>query len=73
MNDTSPEIEQLQFEMMMKLGAKRRVELACEMYGAARKSIIASLPRGLSESDRRRAFVEKMYGKDFSAAFFKDE
>ena len=73
MNDTSPDIEQRQFEMMMSLGAKRRIELACEMYMAARKSIIAGLPHELSERDRQRTFVDKMYGKEFSEAFFKDE
>ena len=73
MNDTSPEIEKKQFEMMMNLGAKRRIELACEMYMAARASVLASLPSNLSEADRRRAFVAKMYGSEFSQAFFNDQ
>lgn len=73
MNDTSPEIERKQFEMMMGLGPKRRIELACEMYMAARESIFVSLPVHLSEKARRRAFVEKMYGREFSDDFYKDE
>ena len=73
MNDTSPEIERRQFEMMMNLGAKRRIELACEMYMAARESIIASLPKDLSEHDGRRAFLDRMYGKEFSDELFSDE
>lgn len=73
MNDTSPEIEQLQFEMMRRLGPSRRIELACEMYMAARASAIGSLPVGLSETDRRKAFVGKMYGKDFADDFFNGE
>lgn len=73
MNDTSPEIEQKQFEMMTSLGPHRRVELACEMYMAARNHIFESLPTYLSEQDRRMAFIVKMYGSDFSEAFFKDE
>lgn len=73
MNDTSPEIEQKQFEMMMGLGPNRRIELACEMYMVARNHIFESLPSNLSDDDRRKAFVAKMYGRKFSEAFFKDE
>ncbi|CAN5585029.1 hypothetical protein BH10ACI2_BH10ACI2_24890 [soil metagenome] len=73
MNDTSPEIEQLQFDMMMSLGANRRIELACQMYMAARISALASLPAELSEKDRQAAFIGKMYGSEFAEKFFKDE
>ena len=72
MNDTSPQIEQLQFEMMMKLGAVKRIELASEMYMAARESIFASLPSRLSDQDRRTAFIERMYGKEFADDIFKE-
>lgn len=61
MNDTSLEIEQIRFEMMMKLGAEKRIELASEMYMAARESIIASLPSRLSDEDRRLAFIEDVW------------
>lgn len=73
MNDTTPEMEQLQFEMMGRLGPRRRTELACEMYMAARASALASLPPQLNEKQRRKALVEKMYGQDFADAFFNDE
>ena len=73
MNDTSRDIERRQFEMMMMLGAQRRIELACEMYMAARESIITSLPDGLSEREWCRAFVDKMYGENFSKEFFTNE
>ncbi|MGB2752098.1 MAG: hypothetical protein WBC19_08560 [Pyrinomonadaceae bacterium] len=73
MNDTSPEIEQMQFEMMIKLGSKRRIELACEMYMAARSHIFAALPNDLSDAVCKRAFIDKMYGKDFADDFFKDD
>lgn len=73
MNDTSSEIEKKQFEMMMSLGPKRRIELACEMYMAARASVLATLPENLSENDRRKAFVDKMYGPEFSHALFNDQ
>ena len=73
MNDTSSEIEQLQFEMMMKLGPAKRIELAAEMYLAARESVFASLPAGLSAKDRRMAFVQRIYGEKFADDFFNDE
>ncbi len=72
MNDTSPEMEQKQFEMMMELGAARRTELACEMYLAARSFINASLPENLTQEERMRAFVDKMYGREFSKSFFAE-
>ncbi len=71
MNDTSPEIEKMQFEMMMNLGAKRRIALASEMFMAARKLIFASLPKDLSEREIKKRYYEKMYGEPLPADFFK--
>ncbi|MFM9905443.1 MAG: hypothetical protein ACKVQJ_12845 [Pyrinomonadaceae bacterium] len=73
MNDTSPEIEHKQFEMMMSLGSERRLELACEMYMAARSHIFNSLPADMTGPARKRAFVDKMYGKEFAGELFNDE
>ncbi len=72
MNDTSRKIEQQQFELMMSLGPKKRIELACEMYMTAREFILASLPRNLSDDERLHAFLDKMYGKKFAERFFND-
>ncbi len=72
MNDTSPEIERMQFKMMKDLGSNRRIELACEMYMAARESIFLSLANISSESERRRQFIEKMYGIEFSNRLFSE-
>lgn len=73
MNDTSPEIEKMQFEMMMKLGSNKRIALGCEMFMAARKLIIASLPKNISERDLKKQYYLKMYGEPLPADFFKDE
>ena len=73
MNDTSPEIEKLQFEMMMKLGAKKRIAMACEMFMAARELILASLPKDLSKHEGKRQYYKQMYGEPSPADFFKDE
>lgn len=73
MNDTPPEIEKLQHAMMMKLGSRRRLELACEMYMTARSHALASIPNTVSDEERQRTFVGKMYGEDFARDFFNDE
>ena len=72
MNDTSPEIEQLQFEMMMKLGANKRIELACEMFMAVREMIISSLPKDLSEKELKKQIYFRTYGEHLPEDFFKD-
>ncbi len=73
MNDTSPEIEKMQFEMMMKLGADKRIALACEMFMAARELLLASLPQHLSERELKKQYYLRMYGEPLPADFFKHE
>ena len=73
MKDTSPEIENLQFEMMLKLGADKRIEMACEMFAAARVFIIESLPKDLSEKEFKKQLYFLTYGEPLPADFFKDE
>ena len=73
MNDTSPEIEQMQHEMMMKLGPKRRLELACEMYMSARSHALRTIPPTVSDEERGRLLIANMYGADFARDFFNDE
>lgn len=72
MTDTPGEIERVQFEMMKRLGSRRRIELACEMYNAARMAILKSIPDGRTADEQRKAFVEKMYGTEFSERLFGD-
>jgi len=72
MKDTSPEIEKMQFEMMMKFDPNKRIELGCEMFMAARSLILASLPENLSERDLKKRYYEQMYGEHLPADFFKD-
>ena len=73
MNDTTPEIEKLQFEMMMALSPDIRIALAGEMFMAARELILTSLPKDLSERERKRQYYREMYGEPLPADFFKDE
>lgn len=73
MIDTSPEIEEMQFEMMMKLGAEKRIALAGEMFMAARQLLLASLPKDLSEREIKKRYYFQMYGEPLPKDFFKDE
>jgi hypothetical protein len=73
MKDTSPEMEKMQFEMMMKLGASKRIALACEMFMAARKLIIESLPEDLTEKEFKKQLYYRTYGEPLPEDFFKDE
>ncbi len=73
MNDTSPEMEKMQFEMMMSFHPNKRIELGCEMFMAARALILASLPKNLSERDLKKSYYEQMYGERLPADFFKDD
>lgn len=73
MNDTSPEIENIQFELMMKKSPNERIALGCEMFMAARKLIFASMPKGLSEKEKKKIYYQTLYGEHLPADFFKDE
>lgn len=73
MKDTSPKIEKMQFEMIMKFRSDRRIALGCEMFMAARQLIMASLPKNLSERKFKEQYYQKMYGEPLPDDFFKDE
>jgi len=73
MNDTSPEMEKMQFEMMAAFSPNERIALGCEMFMAARELIIASLPKNLSERESKKQYYRKMYGEPLPDDFFKDE
>lgn len=73
MNDTSVEMEQMQFQIMKALGPDKRIAMASEMFMAARHMLLSSLPADLPEKDRTRLYYEKMYGEPLPDDFFKDE
>lgn len=73
MNDTSLEIENKQFEMMMSFSPNKRIAMGAEMFMAARELILASLPKHLSERERKKRYYEQMYGEPLPEDFFKDE
>jgi len=70
LKDTSPEIEKIQFDLMMKMSANQRIAMACEMFMSARESFINSLPKDLSEEEIKRQLYFRTYGEPLPDEFF---
>lgn len=66
MNDTTPEIEELMRELLMKRSGEERFIMGALMFDAAREFIIASLPPNLPASEFKRSLFERIYGIPFS-------
>lgn len=60
--DTSPEIASLVRERIMALSGSERFVMGCQMFEAAREMVLASLPKGISEAERRELLFRRMYG-----------
>jgi hypothetical protein len=68
MNDTSPKIaEMVRARLMARPGAER-FRMGVEMFEAARRIVLASLPAGLSETERKRRLFERLYGTPLPTA-----
>ncbi len=70
MNDTTPEIERMQFELMMKKTPNERIALACEMFMSARESFLASLPKDLPAEEIKKQLYFRTYGEHLPEEFF---
>jgi hypothetical protein len=67
MTDTPPEIaEMVRARLMAKTGAER-FRMGVEMFDAARRMVLASLPAGLTETERKRRLFERLYGMPLPA------
>ena len=64
MKDTTPAIEKMVKERMMRLSGEDRLRMGASMFDSAREMVLASLPRGTSSEVRRGVFM-RFYGKDF--------
>ena len=62
MNDTSPEIEQKTFEMIMARSGEERFMMGVRSFDAAREIVLASLPKDLPEHELKRMLFERIYG-----------
>ncbi len=63
MNDTSPEIEKRVREMIMARSGAERLMMGSSMFDAARRVVLASLPKNLPDAELKRRLFERIYGE----------
>jgi hypothetical protein len=63
MNDTPPEIAEMVRARLMALTGAERFRMGAQMFDAARRMVLASLPSGLSETEHKRLLFERLYGE----------
>jgi hypothetical protein len=68
MTDTPPEIAELMRARLMALSGAERFRMGVEMFEAARRMVLASLPAGLPETERKRRLFERLYGESLPTA-----
>jgi len=67
MTDTSAEVAQLMHERLMARSGAERFRMGIEMFEAARRMVLASLPANLEAAERRRMLFERIYGMPMPA------
>ena len=67
MKDTSPEMEARFREMLMARSGAERLRMGFDMFDTARALVLAGLPPGTSEADRRVHLFLRFYGDEFTA------
>ena len=70
--DTTREIEELQNNLWMKRTTSERAKCMFAMFAAARRILINSLPKGLSEKEFKKQLYFRTYGEHLPEDFFKD-
>ncbi|HBJ85680.1 MAG TPA: hypothetical protein DDZ88_17750 [Verrucomicrobiales bacterium] len=68
MKDTAPEINEMIFQRTMALTPGERFLMGMSMLTTVREMIWASLPKDISEPQRRRMFYERLYGEELPDA-----
>ena len=64
MTDTTPQIERMVRDEIMARSSEERFIRGAQMFDAACEMAKASLPRGLSEPERRRQLFKRIYGEE---------
>jgi hypothetical protein len=60
--DTSPEIAAAVRDRIMKFSGAERFIIGARMFESARAVVLASLPKNISETERKRILFERLYG-----------
>ena len=66
--DTSPEIATRVRDRIMKFSGAERFIIGARMFESARAIVLASLPKDISEAERKRILYERFYGEPFREA-----
>ena len=66
MTDTPPETERLVRESIMAHSGEERFIMGAQMFDSAREMMKASLPKDLSETERRRLLFKRIYGTELN-------
>ncbi|HEX7026239.1 MAG TPA: hypothetical protein VF268_03290 [Gammaproteobacteria bacterium] len=69
MNDTTPEIEKMVRDRYMQMTGEERFLIGIRMFDTARAIVLSSLPKDLSEKEKRRQLCERFYGAEAGRAF----
>jgi hypothetical protein len=62
MTDTPPEIAEMVRARLMARSGPERFRMGVEMFEAARRMALASLPANLTETERKHRLFERLYG-----------
>ena len=73
LKDTTREIEEMQNELWMKRTTRERARFMFGMFASARRAVIASLPKDLSEKEFKKQLYYRTYGEPLPEDFFKNE
>ena len=65
MLDTNRDIETLYKKMLMEQTGEERMKMGASMFDTAIKFIEASLPKNLSETERKKQIFLRLYKNDF--------
>ena len=71
--DTPPEIERMVRDKIMGRSGEERFIMGAEMFDSAREIVKASLPKNLSETERRRLLFKRIYGKELKIGSYESD
>lgn len=67
MTDTRPDIERMVRDRIMARSGEERFIMGAQMFDSACEMVRASLPRNLSDMERRRLLFKRIYGKEIES------
>ncbi|HZS17428.1 MAG TPA: hypothetical protein VFA51_05780 [Candidatus Udaeobacter sp.] len=64
LTDTLPDVEEAVRRKMMARSGEERFIMGAEMFESAREMVMASIPKELSDAEKRRLLFKRIYGKE---------